>query len=146
MSVNKWHKRFMKLANEVASWSKDPDSKVGAVLISPDKTKVSYGYNGFPRSLPDSEDLLIDKDTKLALTVHAELNCILNATQTKGWSLYTTKPPCLQCALAIVQSGANLVVCPPLDNASSWYKEQLEAISILQLAQCKVLFLGDLND
>lgn len=63
--------------------------------------------------------------------MHAELNCILNATDTIGWTLYVTKPPCIKCAAAIIQAGIAVVVCPSLDPNSSWFLDQKEAQNIL---------------
>lgn len=127
----KWDQRFLNVAKEVASWSKDPSTKVGAVLVSPCKTKVSWGYNGLPRSIVDTDERLLNRELKNKLTVHAELNCILNATDTAGYTLYVTKPPCTACAIAIMQAKIKVVVCPDLDSSSSWYEDQKMAQNIL---------------
>lgn len=131
VAARKWDQRFLNVANEIASWSKDPSTKVGAVLVSPCKTKVSWGYNGLPRSIADTDERLLNKELKNKLTVHAELNCILNATDTIGWTLYVTKPPCIKCAAAIIQAKIATVVCPALDPNSSWFLDQKEAQNIL---------------
>lgn len=130
-AISKWDERFLIMAFTIASWSKDPDCKVGAILVSPDKTKVSWGYNGLPRGIPDSIEVLEDKQEKNLLTVHAELNCLLNATETKGWTLYCTKPPCIKCALALIQAQVAKVVCMPLDQNSSWFLDQKKAKNLL---------------
>ena len=102
--MNKWNARFMKIAQEVATWSKDPDKQVGAVIVSPDNRQVVWGYNGFPRSLDPG--LAHDNASKNAFTVHAELNAILNATvDIRGWTIYVTHAPCVECAKAIIQAG-----------------------------------------
>lgn len=130
-AVNKWDERFLVLAYGVASWSKDPACQVGSLLVSPDKTKVSWGYNGLPRGFDDSPSILLDREEKNALTVHAELNCILNATETEGWTLYCTKPPCTRCALAIIQAKVARVVHPALAEKSTWILDQKKAQNIL---------------
>lgn len=121
--MDKWDTRFMSLAQLVSSWSKDPSTQVGAVITRPDKTIASLGYNGLPRGVSDDEVLLQDKQYKLARTVHAELNAILNcANKPVGCTLYVWPlPPCSHCATAIIQSGIVEVVSPPIDPCSSWY-------------------------
>lgn len=109
-----WHIRYMELAKHVASWSKDPSTKVGAVIAAPDKVVVGLGYNGFPRGIEDSEERLHDRETKLSLVVHAEANAILNATKSvQGCSIYTYPlPPCSECAKLIIQAGIKSVYFP----------------------------------
>lgn len=109
---NKWDYRFMELAKHISSWSKDPSTKVGAVLVSPDKSQVVHGYNGFPRGVRDVPAYYEDKDIKYSMIVHAELNAILNsAVRPIGWTLYVYPlPPCNECAKAIIQSGIKRIV------------------------------------
>jgi len=109
-----WDHRMLGLARHVADWSKDPSTKVGAVISRPDRTIVSIGFNGFPRRVEDKPHRLLDRDMKLALTVHAELNAILTARQiVEGFTIYTWPlMPCSHCAGAIIQSGLKRVVSP----------------------------------
>lgn len=115
-----WDRRFLRISHEVSSWSRDPGTKVGCVLSS-EKRILSVGYNGFPQNLSDSLDLYADRDYKLAVTVHAEANAILNAAKngakTEGATAYVTFPPCSQCAAALIQAGVKKVVCPNLETA-----------------------------
>lgn len=139
-----WDYRFMKQAETVATWSKDPDCTVGCVIVSPDKNEFATGYNGFPKGIEDSTIRLANKDLKLALTVHAELNAILNARRNlSGWTLYCTKPLCTQCALAVIQAGIVEVVCPLPLATSSWYLDQLQAIELLNEAKIVSSHLRD---
>ena len=108
----KWDKRFLELAKHVAQWSKDPSTKVGAVIVDPTTKKVvSMGYNGFARGVKDTDERLNDRETKLSLVVHAELNAILQAERSvRGCDIYiwpTMMEPncCPECAKAIAQSG-----------------------------------------
>ena len=118
--LTKWDYRFLAMACDVATWSKDPKTKVGAIVVSPDKRQVGWGFNGFPRGVADDDRL--DSATKNELMVHAELNCMLNASASlTGWTMYVTRAPCLQCSLAIVQSGIARVVHPLLEPTSTWY-------------------------
>jgi len=109
---DKWTGRFIALAEHIAGWSKDPSTKVGAVLVSPDRSRIVHGYNGFPRGVGDAEERYNNRDQKYKLTVHAELNAILNAGERlTGWTLYVTPlPPCNECAKAIIQAGIKTVV------------------------------------
>lgn len=102
-----WHTRGFKLAELVASWSKDPSTKVGAAIIRPDKTIASVGYNGFPRGVNDDPDKYADRPTKYMRTVHAEVNAILSAhSSVRGCTLYVTPlHPCSNCAAIIIQAG-----------------------------------------
>lgn len=92
--------------------SKDPSTKIGAVLVRGDNI-VSIGYNGFPRGINDSPDRLNDREEKYFYVVHAEANAILNAARngiaTKGATLYTSGMPCNECAKAIIQAGVQTV-------------------------------------
>jgi len=108
-----WSHRFLLLAAEVATWSKDPSTKVGCV-IARDKQVISLGYNGFPRGIAD-DDRLEDRDQKYAHVVHSEPNAIINARcSLEGCTIYTWPfPPCAECAKLIIQAGIRQVVCPP---------------------------------
>lgn len=99
-----WHKRFFDLADLVGSWSKDPSTKVGAVIVRPDRTIASVGYNGFPRGVLD---VYTTREDKLLRTVHAEANAILTAHEPlHGYTLYVTPlHPCANCAGLIIQAG-----------------------------------------
>jgi dCMP deaminase len=129
MSTN-WDGRFVAMAELVATWSKDPRKKVGAVLVSPDRRHFSIGYNGLPAGFPD--DVVLDRDMKNRYTLHAETNAIAQAAQdVRGWTLYVTEAPCLGCALAIHRAGISRVVTAELDPNSLWYAEQSEATEFL---------------
>ena len=108
-----WDQRFLDLAIQVSTWSKDPSTQVGAVIVRPDKTVASLGFNGFPRGLSDAPELYADRETKLARTVHAEMNAILSAHEpVRGHTLYCSHPVCVGCAPHIIQAGISRVVWP----------------------------------
>lgn len=109
-----WRARFLSMARLVASWSKDPSTKVGAVIADPQKRVVSVGYNGLPTGLEDQPGRLKDRDTKLAITLHAEENAILFAQRPlQGCHMFVWPlPPCAQCAAKIVQAGISTVTAP----------------------------------
>lgn len=120
----KWDLRFLSLAQTIAGFSKDPSTKVGAVVVRPDNTIASMGYNGFPRGFPDNQSSLDDRTTKLKFTVHAELNALLTAKEPlTGYTIYTYPfPPCCACALCVAQAGIKRVVSlePTPDQKSRW--------------------------
>jgi dCMP deaminase len=118
----KWTERFINLAAEVGSWSKDPSSQVGAVIIRPDRSVASVGFNGLPRGVSDDPARLADRDQKLLYTVHAELNAILAAREPLiGYSIVVYPfQPCSGCAAAIIQAGITEVICPEVPDASRW--------------------------
>lgn len=103
-----WDSMFMKMADVVSLKSKDPRTKVGAVLVSPDRSRISVGFNGFPKGLTEHKERWEDK---YSYVIHAELNAILNSkTDLSGWSLYTTMFPCESCRNNILQSGIKRVI------------------------------------
>ena len=106
----KWDRRFLELARVVSTWSKDPGLQVGAVIVDHHRKVVSLGYNGFPRDIED--DITVDRETKLDLTIHAEMNAILAATQSlHNCTMYIHPiPPCHRCAVHIIQSGIGRIV------------------------------------
>lgn len=109
---DKWDKRFIDLAKLVGSWSKDPSTQVGAVIVDDKKRIISVGYNGFPRGVEDSEKRLVDREQKYAIIVHAEMNALAFARgSVEGCTLYTWPfQPCSRCAGFIIQSGIKRVV------------------------------------
>lgn len=124
-TMNKWDWRFLKMAFEVAGWSKDPSSKVGAV-IAKKKKFISIGFNGPPANVND--DPSMPRPTKYKRTIHAEPNAILAAhRKLKNCSIYVTHHPCSQCAATIIQSKIKRVVCPkPSDDFLSRWAEDME--------------------
>jgi dCMP deaminase len=107
----KWDRRMLELATTVSTWSKDPSTKIGAVIVRPDKTVASLGFNGFPRGMSDATEYYADRETKLSRVVHAEMNAILSAHgPVKSYTMFSTLFPCSGCALHIIQAGIVRVV------------------------------------
>lgn len=108
----KWDKRFLDLAAHISNWSKDPHTKVGAVIANDKNHIVSLGYNGFPRGVNDCEARYDSRDVKYKFVCHAERNAIDNAhTDISGSTIYVTLMPCNECAKSIIQRGIKRVVC-----------------------------------
>jgi dCMP deaminase len=117
IDVSKWDQRFLKLAYDVSDWSKDPSTKVGAV-IARGKRFISLGYNGFPVGVEDTEERLNERELKYQLIVHGERNAIIFAERSLvGCTLYTVPfMPCSVCAGMVIQAGITRVVAPYSDN------------------------------
>jgi dCMP deaminase len=127
----KWDRRFLRLASEIATWSKDPGTQVGAVVVRPNRTIASLGYNGFPRG---SSDVYTTREQKLLRTVHAELNAIVSAREPlDGCTIYITPLcPCSTCAGAIVQAGIKRVVYQMEIIRPEWEESFAAAYEILR--------------
>ena len=121
----KWDQRYLRLAEEVASWSKDPSRKIGAVAVGAKGQVLAQGFNGFPRGIDDSEERYNDRERKYELVVHAEMNVIYNATYSgvslDGATLYVSGlPVCSECAKGIVQVGIKRVIMRDMEIPDSW--------------------------
>ena len=102
------------MARLISSWSKDPFTKVGAIIVGGHGQILSQGYNGFPRKITD-DNRLNDREQKYRLIVHAEMNCLHNASLS-GTSLMDSTifvygcPICVECAKGVIQVGVQRVV------------------------------------
>ncbi|ALE52030.1 CMP deaminase [Candidatus Thioglobus autotrophicus] len=123
--MNKWDQRYLALAKEVSTWSKDPSTQVGAVTVGSKKEVLSQGFNGFPRGINDSDERYNNRDIKYQLVVHAEMNAIYNATYSgtslDGATLYVYGLPiCSECAKGIIQVGIKKVVVEKSKELDNW--------------------------
>ena len=109
--MSKWSERFMAMAEHVATWSKDPSTQVGCVIVDKQNRVVSLGFNGFPRGIKDLTDRYNDKETKYLFVAHAERNALDNAPlSVEGCTLFSPLLPCNECAKSIIQKGIAKVV------------------------------------
>ena len=114
-SQEKWDRRFLALAKEVSTWSKDPSTKCGAIMIK-NRRIVGTGYNGFPVGVRDDEERYANRDLKYKMIVHAEVNaCVDAGRDAVGATLYVypsfmIPPICNECAKVAIQSGVACVV------------------------------------
>jgi dCMP deaminase len=112
----KWDLRYLQLAKHVSRWSKDPSTKVGAVVVNWEQHLEFVGYNGFPRGIADTDERLNDRETKYRLVVHAEVNAIVKAgAAARGATLYVypgflNPPICNECAKIAIQAGIKEIV------------------------------------
>ena len=145
----RWDRHFLQLCLDHARMSKDPSTRVGSIIVGPDREIVSAGFNGFPRGIEDSQERLNDRDTKLRLIVHGEMNAILAAarvgTRLKGCTLYLGAtddtglvwggPPCTRCTVEIIQAGiAEVVSWSPKSVPSRWHDDIAFARTLLDEA------------
>jgi dCMP deaminase len=111
LNFEQWDFRFLQLAETVATWSKDPSTKVGSVIVDSKRRVIGLGYNGFPRGIQDLEERYNNRETKLKLVCHAERNALDNTpTSVEGSTLYATLFPCNECCKSIIQRGVTKVV------------------------------------
>lgn len=123
--MNKWDYKFLDLAGFVSKWSRDPSTKVGAVITDNDNRIISIGYNGFPKGVKD-DNRLKDRKLKYEMIVHAEVNALLFAnTSVDGCTIYTWPfMPCSRCASLVIQSGITKVIS--MKNKDSRWDENFE--------------------
>ena len=127
-----WIARFMRLASEVATWSKDHDRQVGAIAVVDKGRSISPGYNGFPPGVLDLRQRIVGPE-KNKLTVHAEVNALSNSDfDVRGCELYVTSFPCLACTLYIIGRGVARVIAPAPEEGSRWRASQEEARALMQ--------------
>lgn len=113
--ANKWTVRYINLAKEISTWSMDPSTQIGAIVVGTNGQIISQGYNGFARGVKDTQDRLSVREEKYKYIVHAEMNCIYNACH-NGVSLKDTTlyvyglPVCSECAKGVAQVGITKVV------------------------------------
>lgn len=144
----KWITRYFRIAEQVSMWSKDPSTKVGAIIVGDKGQIISQGYNGFPRGVNDSEERYHNRELKYKLVVHAEMNAILNAlyngSSVVGATLYVhALPVCQECAKAIIQAGISTVYIDT--NISERWKESWQ-ITKTMFSESKVAcYYFDMN-
>lgn len=117
LTSHPWDDYFMTMAYLVSMKSKDPSTRVGAIIVGPDKEIRSTGYNGLPRGVEDKEERYTNKEYKYLAGNHAEenaiLNCVLIGVSARGCTLYSPWLPCAKCSKSIIQTGITEVVYDP---------------------------------
>ena len=136
----RWDEYFLSIAEAVSLKSKDPSTKIGAVVVDKNYTIRATGYNGFPRGVEDSDERLNDRETKYKIVVHGEMNAILAAARAgvalDGCTLYLHcpfgGPPCHRCAAEIIQSGIDCVISTPSKSTTRWGDSQELSIQLMK--------------
>lgn len=119
-----WDQRFLHMARQVAAWSKDPSTKVGAIAVR-DRRILATGYNGLPSGVNDHPQRMRDRNLKLAMTVHAEANLVAFAARSgvclAGATCYIWPlPACSQCGAVLIQADIARVVVPDFPEPLRW--------------------------
>jgi len=131
----RWDLRFLEMAKLISTWSKDPSTKVGCVIVGPDREIRSTGFNGFPRGVNDTLARYNDREQKYPLVCHGEENAILHAARigvsVKGCIAYCTWPPCTRCARSLAQVGIAEIVYPAGVEIPDRWKADFEMSSSL---------------
>jgi dCMP deaminase len=147
----KWDRKYLELAKYVAnSWSHDPSTKVGAVLVNYEYGQEFIGYNGFPSGVKDLDERYANRELKYKLIVHAEINAISKAgLLAKGSTLYvyptfSLPPICHDCCKLAIQHQIKEVVGyyadPKSDVAKRW--EESYNISKMMLEEAGITWRG----
>lgn len=144
-SVRKWDKRFLDLAKLVSTWSKDPSTKVGSVIVDANNRIVSVGYNGFPPGISD-DSRLDNREEKYKIILHAENNALLYSNRDlRGCKIYTYPfMPCPGCTSMIIQSGITDVVSYFVDN-ERWNDNFKISCSLMKEAKIKLTLYRNVN-
>ncbi len=139
----KWEARMIGEAKRWASYSKDPSTKVGAVIFDPiRRTIITTGYNGFPRGTLDDDDLYADRNIKYPRIVHAEANAIVDAAyqgrSTRGAHMAVTHHPCGDvCSGLIIQSGITNIIYEATEDEMERHKSDI-AMVLFKEANIKI--------
>ena len=161
---NNW---FLQGVYWVASKSKDPKTKIGAILVK-DRRIISTGYNGIPIGVNDEDENRHQRPHKYKWYEHGERNAIYAAAKyginTDGAILYTNALPCADCARGIIQSGIKEVYIHKqfndlCDNAqreqwkghdhttfSMFNESDIKILSLDKVLGCKAYFDGKESD
>jgi len=142
-----WDRHWLGVAKAVSKGSKDPSTKIGAIIIRPDRSEVSWGYNGFPNGIADTLERLNNREIKYGLVLHGEENALLKACEDVTgctiyiWPLFS----CKRCALQIIQSGIKRVVSPP-PASERWQASYEEAMTLYREAGVQYDFVDGENE
>lgn len=134
--------RFLNLALHIAQWSKDPSSKVGCVIVNPNRIVVGMGFNGFPRGVADTVERYENRPLKYMMVQHAEANAIFNSTvhDLTGCTAYVTHPPCCNCGGALIQVGiSRIVTFKPEPGIAERFKDSF-ATSKMMFEECGIQY------
>jgi dCMP deaminase len=138
MALDKWDLRYLAVAREISCWSKDPSTKVGAVIADNQGRVVALGYNGFPRNIEDAAEKLAVQEIKYEMVVHAEVNAVLIAGRsTIGGTVYVHGAPiCPRCASVLIQAGITRAVAkaPRSGTGIKWDVDGLIALGMFSEA------------
>lgn len=141
----KWAGRLLKMAKDVASWSKDESTKVGAVITTNKGGPVSWGFNGMPMGINDDVPTRHERPAKYKWMAHAERNAMDLASKTdlSDCVMFVTFSPCSSCAQSIIQRGIRTIVVDEKYTADKmperWQEDMIVAVEMLNEAGVEVV-------
>ena len=143
-----WDLEYLGIAFYISGrLSKDPSTKVGAVISRPDHSIVSLGVNGFPSGCNDAPELFNDRAIKYPRIIHAEQNAMAFATERlHGCTIHVAVPSpwcpvCSGCTAMLIQRGIRRVVYPHIavsSFAKRWEKDCFHAHRMLGEARVEL--------
>tara|TARA_Y100001970_G_scaffold150187_1_gene184184 strand:+ start:125 stop:559 length:435 start_codon:yes stop_codon:yes gene_type:complete len=141
--MTNWDQRFLNLAKHISEWSKDPSTKVGCVVVGPDREIRSTGFNGLPRGIEDNDERLNNREIKYPLICHAEENAIMHAARIgislKDCTAYVTWPPCTRCARSLIQAGVSTIIYPKdIEIPDRWMEDFNLSLNMLKEAKISI--------
>ena len=141
--MSKWDRRFLELAKQISTWSKDPSTQVGCVVVGPDREIRSTGFNGLPRGIDDTDERLNNREIKYPMICHAEENAIMHAARIgvslKDCTAYVTWPPCTRCARSLIQAGiVEVVYTEPNNIPERWQEDFIRSTNMMKEAGIKL--------
>jgi|688.fasta_scaffold168722_1 dCMP deaminase len=141
--------KYLKLAKFQAElFSKDPSTKVCAIFLAPKTHQIlSTGFNGFPRNIDETITNRWEKPVKYTYVIHAEINCICNAsrrgTPLEGSIAVVTLHPCVDCCKALIQSGISMVITEtPNLNSPTWGESFKTSIELFKEAKIELIYIN----
>ena len=147
---DKWNRRLLNLAlGEVNMWSKDPSTKVSAVIADKENYVRAVSYNGFPKGVTDSEERLNNRELKYPLVQHAEANaisaCARLGISTNGCTMAVTHLPCSTCAGLMINAGIKKVITrvPDPEFAARWADAQKLTFDMFTESGVELVLLGE---
>jgi dCMP deaminase len=140
----KWTGRLLKMAKDVANWSKDDSTKVGAVITTSDGGPISWGFNGMPMNINDSIPERNERPAKYKWYAHAEQNAIdLAGRNLEDAVMFVTFFPCAACARSIIQHKIRTIVVDEMFTADKmpqrWQDDMNIAVEMLQEAGVTII-------
>jgi dCMP deaminase len=145
VTSSKWKGRLLKMAKDVASWSKDESTKVGAVITTSEGAPVSWGFNGMAMGIDDTVPERLIRPHKYKWMCHAERNAMDLAPKgdLSGCIMFVTFSPCSNCAQSIIQRKIRTIVvdeeCTADKMPERWQEDMLVALEMLQEAGVEVV-------
>jgi dCMP deaminase len=136
---NQWDSLFLKMAYEVSLLSKDPSTKCGSIIVTPNRKNISFGYNGFVSGVEETNEMWNERPKKYLEVIHSEQNNILNCPfDTNGCSIYITHQPCTKCIILLAQSGISKIIYSKkydrIENLDVWEKYSKLFLEVRQVS------------